>query len=68
MWPNCKEEKSEQIVSDLCTKFLLPPTKQGVCHTLALLFILKRYLKAKEELWKFEYFTMQKYKSSKKIL
>jgi hypothetical protein len=30
-------------------------------------FTLKTYLKAKEELWKFKYFTMQKYtKSSKK--
>jgi hypothetical protein len=27
----------------------------------ALPFTLKRYLKAKEELWKFKYFTMQKY-------
>jgi hypothetical protein len=37
----CKVEKSEKIVSDLCTKFLLPPTKQGVSHTVALPFILK---------------------------
>jgi hypothetical protein len=29
-------------------------------------FTLKRYLEAKEELWKFKYLTMQKYKSSKK--
>jgi hypothetical protein len=36
-------------------------TKQRVCHTAALPFTLKKYLKAKEELWKFEYFTMQKY-------
>jgi hypothetical protein len=27
----------------------------------ALPFTLKRYLKAKEELWKLKYFTMQKY-------
>jgi hypothetical protein len=33
-----------------------------VCHTpLALPFTLKKDLKAKEELWKLKYFTMQKY-------
>jgi hypothetical protein len=36
-------------------------TKQVVCHIVSLPFTLKRYLKAKEELWKFKYFTMQKY-------
>jgi hypothetical protein len=34
--------------------------EQGVCHTLALPFTLKGYLKAKEELGKLKYFTMQK--------
>ncbi len=35
--------------------------KQGVCHTAALPFTLKsKYLKAKEELWKLKYSTMQK--------
>jgi hypothetical protein len=29
--------------------------KQGVCHTLALPFTLKKYFKAKEELWKLKY-------------
>jgi hypothetical protein len=29
---------------------------------------MKMDLKAKEELWKLKYFTMQKYKSPKKIL
>jgi hypothetical protein len=34
--------------------------EQGVCHTMALSFYIKKYyLKAKEELWKFKYFTMQ---------
>jgi hypothetical protein len=33
--------------------------KQGVCHNVALPFTLKKYLKAKEELWKVNYFTMQ---------
>jgi hypothetical protein len=33
-----------------------------LCHTLALLAIyIKKYLKAKEELWKLKYFTMQRY-------
>ncbi len=35
--------------------------QQGVCQTVALPFTLKKYLKAKEELWKLKYFTMQKY-------
>jgi hypothetical protein len=36
------------------------PRGQGVCHTVVLPFTLKRYLKAKEELWKLKYFTLQK--------
>jgi hypothetical protein len=43
------------ILIDMYTKF-----KQGVCHTMALPFTLK-YLKAKEELWKLEYFMSQPY-------
>jgi hypothetical protein len=43
---------------------------RGVSHfVMALPLTLKKYLKAKEELWKLEYFTMLKYnlqKSSKK--
>ncbi len=34
---------------------------KGVCHTVALPIYIKKYLKAKEELWKLKYFTMQKY-------
>jgi hypothetical protein len=37
------------------------PIKQGVSHTMALPFTIKKYLKAKEELWKLKYITMQKY-------
>jgi hypothetical protein len=33
---------------------------KGVCHIVALPFTLKKYLKAKEELWKLNYFTMPK--------
>jgi hypothetical protein len=42
--------------------------KQGVCHTVGGLAIyIEKYLNAKEEVWKFKYFTMQKY-NLKKIL
>jgi hypothetical protein len=35
---------------------------KGVCHTVALPFAFKKkYLKAKEELWKLKYFTKPKY-------
>jgi hypothetical protein len=38
----------------------------GACHTAALPFtLMKKYLKAKEELRKLKYFTMQKYNSKK---
>ncbi len=41
--------------------------KQGVCHTVAFaVYKKKKYLKAKEELWKFKYFTMQKDNLQKK--
>jgi hypothetical protein len=33
---------------------------KGVCYNVALPFTFKKYLKAKEELWKLKYFTMQK--------
>jgi len=46
--------------------------QQGVCHGVALppFTLKKKYLKAKEELWKFKYgnFTLQKYNPSKKVL
>jgi hypothetical protein len=40
-------------------------TEQGVYYALALPFTLKMNLKAKEELWKLKYFTMQKYNLQK---
>jgi hypothetical protein len=48
----------------LPTAYLLPPPpkKQGVCQShRGLAIYIKKYLKAKEELWKLKYFTMQKY-------
>jgi hypothetical protein len=37
---------------------------RGVSHS-GLAIYIKKYLKAKEELWKLKYFVMHKYKSSK---
>ncbi len=43
--------------------------KQGVCHTIGGLAIyIKKYLNAKEELWKHKYFSMQKYNLKKNPL
>jgi hypothetical protein len=42
--------------------------QQGVCHTVALPFTTKSIFKAKEELWKFKYFTMQNYNLQKNPL
>jgi hypothetical protein len=39
--------------------------EQGICHTIALPFTLKSVFKAKEVLWKFKYFTMQKHNLQK---
>jgi hypothetical protein len=33
---------------------------RGVSHCGLAIYILKKYLKAKEELWKLKYFTVQK--------
>jgi hypothetical protein len=47
--------------TDLNNETVANSIKQGVCHTVALPFTLKRYLKAKEEIGKLIYLTMQKY-------
>jgi hypothetical protein len=39
-----------------------------VSHCGLAIYIKKKYLKAKEELWKFKYFTMQKYNLQKNPL
>jgi hypothetical protein len=41
-------------------------TTFSVCHC-GLAIYMKRYVKATEELWKFQYFTMQKYNLQKKM-
>ncbi len=43
-----------------------PNKKQGVCDHCGFVIYIKKYLKAKEELWKFKYFTMQNYNLKKK--
>jgi hypothetical protein len=47
---NC--EKRTMVVN---THHAMHRNQQGVCHTVALPFTLKKYLKAKEELRKFKY-------------
>jgi hypothetical protein len=41
---------------------------KGVSHCGLAIYIKKSYLKAKEELWKFKYFTTQKYNLPKNPL
>jgi len=41
---------------------------RGVSHTLVFAIYMKKYHKAKEGLWKLEYFTMQKYNLQKNPL
>jgi hypothetical protein len=47
---------------------MFPEIKQGVYHNVALAIYIKKYLRQKEELWKFKYFTMQKYNLQKSPL
>jgi hypothetical protein len=54
-------------ISGYRSDFLNQIYKQGVFHTVALPFTLKKDLKAKEELWNLKYFTMQKYNLPKII-
>jgi hypothetical protein len=42
--------------------------QEGVCRIVALPIYIKKYLEAKEELWKFKYFTVQKYDLQKNPL
>jgi hypothetical protein len=50
---------SHFLRSKVC-KFSLGDKTRGVSHC-GLAIYIKKYLKAKEELWKLKYFTMQKY-------
>jgi hypothetical protein len=53
------------ILTDDCNFGYITKLKQGVCHTVALPFTLKKYLKAKEEVRKLKCFSMQKYNPQK---
>jgi hypothetical protein len=59
-----------ELISVLVTTATTNTNKdKGVCHTVALPFDIKKYLKAKEEeLWKLKYFTMPKYNLQKNPL
>jgi hypothetical protein len=52
------------MVKDVKTKD--PHTTRGVSHC-GLAIYIKKDLKAKEELWKLKYFTMQKYNLQKNL-
>jgi hypothetical protein len=56
---------SQILLQPTCREILANTIKQGVCHTMALPIYIKKYLKAKEELWKLKYITMQKYNLQK---
>jgi len=55
-------------VDDCQFGYIRKQLKQGACHTAALPFTLKKYFKAKENLCKLKYFTMQKYNFQKNPL
>jgi hypothetical protein len=49
----------------ICRSWVTPSvTRSSVSHY-GLVIYMKKYLKAKEELWKLKYFTMQKYNLQK---
>jgi hypothetical protein len=54
------------IIGLLCymQELVIPSVTRGVSHC-GLAIYIKNYLKAKEELWKLKYFTMQKYNLQK---
>jgi hypothetical protein len=59
-------EKLHNYSTTMLTIHLDRTRGRGACHTAALPFtLMKKYLKAKEELRKLKYFTMQKYNSKK---
>jgi len=67
--PNGKNQKKNLLLpyQELLNHTLAKRTKGVVSHFCGLaIYIKKVFLRQKEELWKFKYFTMQRYKSSKK--
>jgi hypothetical protein len=59
---NGKEKNREVGINPIC--FNLENEQRGVSHC-GLAVYIKKYLKAKEELWKLKYFNMQKYNLQK---
>jgi hypothetical protein len=64
--PDLRVEWSEKGLN-LVTSHGQPKETRGV-SLCGLVIYTKKYLKAKEELWKLKYFTMQKYNLQKKSL
>ncbi len=54
-------------IAFLCSKEILLQTTRGVSHCRVAIYI-KKYLKAKEELWTLEYFTIQNQNLQKNLL
>ncbi len=61
------QTKVVQQIAILKQGIVLLGQNKGLCDTMGLAIYINKYLKAKEELWKFKYFTMQKYNLQKKI-
>ncbi len=66
-WPNLGTGIAKEVVPQIAVKFhdlmvyFHTQLKQGGVSHCGLAIYIKKYLKEKEELWKFKYFTMQKY-------
>jgi len=58
--PNGDSRTASSALRGTAEFFHQTKCKQGLCHTVAFPFTLKKYLDSKEELWKLKYFTMQK--------
>jgi hypothetical protein len=60
------QTKVIQQIAILKQGIVLLGQNKGLCDTVALPFYINKYIKAKEELWKFKYFTMKKYNLQQK--
>jgi hypothetical protein len=61
------QTKVVQQIAILKQGIVLLGQNKGLCDTMGIAIYINKYLKAKEELWKFKYFTMQKYNLQKKF-
>ncbi len=55
-----KQKLYPKVLCGMNFSLLFPHPTRGVSHC-GLAIYIKKYLKAKEELWKLKYFTIQKY-------